>query len=108
MRFLMLNWRDPMNPKSGGAERVSQAYLGALVERGHEVCWFANDFPGAEPAETVRGIKIVRGGGKGTSVMKAIRWYRRQAAVRPGHRPASRDSLVCALVVPDKLCCLHP
>ena len=46
MRFLMLNWRDPRNPKSGGAERVSQAYLGALLERGHEVWWFANDFPG--------------------------------------------------------------
>jgi glycosyltransferase involved in cell wall biosynthesis len=78
MRFLMLNWRDPMNPTSGGAERVSQAYLGALHERGHEVFWFANDFPGAEPAETVRGIRIVRGGGKGTSILKAVHWYRQQ------------------------------
>ena len=78
MRFLMLNWRDPRNPKSGGAERVSQAYLGALVDRGHEVCWFANAFPGVEPVETLGGIKIVRGGDKGTSVWKAIRWYRQQ------------------------------
>jgi glycosyltransferase involved in cell wall biosynthesis len=78
MRFLMLNWRDPMNPESGGAERVSQAYLGALVERGHEVWWFANEFPGGERAETLRGMKIVRGGGKGTSIVKAIRWYRQQ------------------------------
>jgi len=78
MRFLMLNWRDPRNPKSGGAERVSQAYLGALLERGHDVWWFANDFPGGAPTETVRGIKIVRGGGKGTSVAKAFRWYRQQ------------------------------
>jgi glycosyltransferase involved in cell wall biosynthesis len=74
----MLNWRDPMNPMAGGAERVTQGYLGALAERGHDVWWFANDFPGAPVTGTVQGIKIVRGGGKGTSVLKAMRWYRRQ------------------------------
>lgn len=63
---------------SGGAERVSQAYLGALLERGHEVWWYANDYPGGAPAETVNGIRIARGGGKGTSILKAIQWYRRQ------------------------------
>ena len=78
MRFLMLNWRDPKNPLSGGAERVTLAYLVALVERGHEVYWFANDFPGASREEIFQGIKIVRGGGKGLSVFKAIQWYRRQ------------------------------
>ncbi len=78
MRFLMLNWRDLKNPQSGGAERVSQAYLSALQERGHEVWWFANSFPGGAPTETVRGINIVRAGGKGTSVVEARRWYRRQ------------------------------
>ena len=31
MRFLMLNWRDPENPLAGGAERVTLAYLAALV-----------------------------------------------------------------------------
>ena len=44
MRFLMLNWRDPRNPLAGGAERVTLGYLKALVERGHEVFWFANAF----------------------------------------------------------------
>lgn len=78
MRFLMLNWRDPRNPISGGAERVSLAYLKELVRRGHEVCWFANDFPGAAPEEMFEGIKIVRGGGKGSSVLKAKQWYREQ------------------------------
>ena len=33
----MLNWRDPKNPLAGGAERVTLAYLSALVQRGHEV-----------------------------------------------------------------------
>ncbi|MGN6555410.1 MAG: glycosyltransferase family 4 protein [Verrucomicrobiota bacterium] len=78
MRFLMLNWRDPENPLSGGAERVSVAYLAELVKRGHEVYWYANDFPGAMPEKEISGIKYIRGGGKGTSVLKAIQWYRRQ------------------------------
>ena len=79
MRFLMLNWRDPQNPLAGGAERVTQAYLEALVQRGHEAWWFANDFPGASPTATLGGVHIVRGGGMGTSILAAIRWYRRQA-----------------------------
>jgi glycosyltransferase involved in cell wall biosynthesis len=78
MRFLMLNWRDPRNPLAGGAERVTLAYLKALVERGHEACWFANDFPGATREEMVEGVKIVRGGGMGSSVVKARQWYRQQ------------------------------
>jgi glycosyltransferase involved in cell wall biosynthesis len=78
MRFLMLNWRDPENPISGGAERVSLAYLAELARRGHEVYWFANNFPGAKPQSEISGIKIFRGGGKGTSVLKAREWYRAQ------------------------------
>jgi glycosyltransferase involved in cell wall biosynthesis len=78
MRFLMLNWRDPKNPLAGGAERVTQAYLVALAARGHEVYWFANDFPGAAREETIDGIKIIRGGGRGTSFLKARQWYRGQ------------------------------
>jgi glycosyltransferase involved in cell wall biosynthesis len=78
MRFLMLNWRDPQNPLAGGAERVSVAYLAALVKRGHEVCWFANHFEGGTREEIVDGITCIRSGGKGGSVLKAIQWYRRQ------------------------------
>ncbi|MBI3417564.1 MAG: glycosyltransferase family 4 protein [Verrucomicrobia bacterium] len=78
MRFLMLNWRDPKNPLSGGAERVTQAYLEALAGRGHEVFWFTNHFPGAVKSEQVGFIQIIRGGGKGTSILAARRWYRAQ------------------------------
>lgn len=78
MRFLMLSWRDPRNPKSGGAERVSQAYLAALRQRGHDVYWYANDFSGGQHEEVIDGVRIVRGGGQGSSVFKAIRWYRQQ------------------------------
>ncbi|MBU6402451.1 MAG: glycosyltransferase family 4 protein [Verrucomicrobia bacterium] len=78
MRFLMLNWRDPRNPLAGGAERVTQGYLTALAERGHEVFWFANDFPDAAPEEQIGPLRILRGGGIGRSILHAIRWYRRQ------------------------------
>src|SRR4029434_1864881 len=78
MRFLMLNWRDPKNPRSGGAERVTQAYLHALKERGHEVFWYANEFLGCTSNELLDGIQIMRGGGRGESVFKAMRWYRTQ------------------------------
>ena len=78
MRFLMLNWRDPQNPLAGGAERVTQAYLAALVRRGHQVYWFTYDFPGAASEAVIDGIQIIRGGGKFTSIRKAIQWHRQQ------------------------------
>ena len=64
VRFLMLNWRDPRNPLAGGAERVTEAYLRALLARGHEVAWFANAFEGAAKEEDLDGLRVVRGGGK--------------------------------------------
>ena len=76
----MLNWRDPRNPLAGGAERVSVAYLAALVRRGHEVSWFSYDFDGATREETIDGIRVVRGGGMGTSIIAARKWYRQQPA----------------------------
>lgn len=78
MRFLMLNWRDPRNPLSGGAERVTEAYLAALQARGHEVFWFTSHFPGAAFEDEISGIKIIRAGNKGSSIVAAIKWYRRQ------------------------------
>jgi glycosyltransferase involved in cell wall biosynthesis len=75
MRFLMLNWRDPENPLSGGAERVTRGYLAALVNRGHEVFWFANDFLGAKKETEIDGIKIIRRGRVGSSFLAARRWY---------------------------------
>jgi len=78
MRFLMLNWRDPKNPRAGGAERVTQGYLAGLLARGHEAYWFTNHFPGAPATEDIEGIHIVRAGFKASSVFAARRWCRRQ------------------------------
>lgn len=74
----MLNWRDPQNPRTGGAERVTLGYLRALAERGHEVYWYAYEFQGAEREEQLGPIRVVRGGGMGTAVLEAIAWYRSQ------------------------------
>ena len=79
MRFLMLNWRDPRNPRSGGAERVTLGYLASLAQRGHEVFWYAPLFPGAQEQETIEGIQLIRGGSSmGAAILAARRWYRRQ------------------------------
>ena len=74
----MLNWRDPRNPLAGGAERVTEAYLRALLARGHEVAWFANAFEGAAKEEDLDGLQVVRAGGKFTSWLAARRWVRLQ------------------------------
>lgn len=78
MRFLMFNWRDPANPHAGGAERVTMGYMAALAERGHQVYWFTHEFPGCAPQETLNQVHVVRGGGVGSSLAHAVRWYRRQ------------------------------
>ncbi len=78
MRFLMLNWRDPKNPLSGGAERVTHAYLNALAERGHEVYQFSYAFPGGKPYEKIDGVHILRGGGMFTAIQAARKWYKQQ------------------------------
>lgn len=78
MRFLMLNWRDPRNPLSGGAERVTEAYLTGLAARGHEVSWYANEFHGAAPHERLGPIEIIRGGRVGSSVLRARAWVHSQ------------------------------
>lgn len=57
----MLNWRDPENPRAGGAERVTQAYLRELVERGHEVIWYTCGFPNCREHTELDGVQIVRG-----------------------------------------------
>jgi len=75
LRFLMLNWRDPENPLAGGAERVTQRHMAELVRRGHEVIWFANDFEDAETETVIDCIRIIRGGGRGSSILHARRCY---------------------------------
>lgn len=57
----MLNWRDPENPRAGGAERVTQAYLRELVQRGHDVFWFTCGVPHGRAKTEIDGVQIIRG-----------------------------------------------
>lgn len=70
----MLNWRDPKNPQSGGAERVTEGYLSALADRGHEVVWFSNSFPGCAEEERIGKLTVRRGGKVGKSFWAARAW----------------------------------
>ena len=60
----MLNWRDPENPKAGGAERVSYAFLKGLLNRGHEIYWSRMSFPVAHKNRIWTGLKSCGVGGR--------------------------------------------
>jgi glycosyltransferase involved in cell wall biosynthesis len=62
MNILILNWRDPKNPKSGGAEIVTLEHAKAWVAGGHEVTWLASGFGNCKKQETINGVNIVRKG----------------------------------------------
>jgi len=62
MNILILNWRDPKNPKSGGAEIVTMEHAKAWVRKGHSVTWFTSEFENSKKQETINGVNIVRRG----------------------------------------------
>jgi glycosyltransferase involved in cell wall biosynthesis len=62
MNILILNWRDPKNPKSGGAEIVTLEHAKAWIKAGHKVTWFTSKFKNSKTEETIDGIRIIRGG----------------------------------------------
>jgi len=62
MNILILNWRDVMNPKSGGAEIVTLEHAKAWVEAGNKVTWFSSSFKKAKRTEEIKGVRVVRYG----------------------------------------------
>lgn len=62
MNILILNWRDPKNPKSGGAEIVTLEHARAWIKAGHKVTWFTSKFSNSKTEESLDGIRIIRGG----------------------------------------------
>ncbi|MCX6705015.1 MAG: glycosyltransferase family 4 protein, partial [Candidatus Woesebacteria bacterium] len=75
MNVLILNWRDPKNPKSGGAELVTHEHARAWVKAGHEVTWFTSSFPGSQSEEVVDGVFFVRRGNSFTVYFFAPLYY---------------------------------
>ena len=62
MRILILNWRDPKNPKAGGAEVVNLALACRWVAAGHQVTWFSGSFRGAAREDSIDAVHILRRG----------------------------------------------
>lgn len=62
MTILILNWRDPKNPKAGGAEIVTLEHAKAWIKKGYKVIWYSPEFSGSKKNENLEGIAIVRRG----------------------------------------------
>lgn len=75
MHVLILNWRDPENPKAGGAEYVTMEHAKAWVRAGHRVTWFTSLYSGATHHETRDGIEIARHGNEHTVHILAPFFY---------------------------------
>lgn len=75
MNILILNWRDPKNPKSGGAEQVTFEHAKRWVEAGHTVTWFTSYFLNAKKEETIDGVSIIRKGGAYTVYLLTPFYY---------------------------------
>jgi glycosyltransferase involved in cell wall biosynthesis len=77
VKVFVVNWRCIRNPLAGGAEIYMQEIFRRLVERGHDVSQLAERFPGADPEETLDGIRVIRMGGAQTFNFAVYRNLRR-------------------------------
>jgi len=75
MNILIINWRDPKNPKSGGAEIVTLAHAKAWVANGNKVTWFTSEFKKSKREEVIEGINVLRRGNILTVFLYAFIFY---------------------------------
>jgi glycosyltransferase involved in cell wall biosynthesis len=64
MRILIFNWQDITNPLAGGAEVHLHEVFERIVAAGHDVTIFCSRFDGAREKEDLKGIHIIREGGR--------------------------------------------
>ena len=62
MKILILNWRDPRHPLSGGAEISLLEHAKYWQKKGSEITWFASSFDKSPNEEVIEGIGIIRRG----------------------------------------------
>lgn len=72
-KILILNWRDPYDPKSGGAEIVTLKHAKAWLQAGYSVTWVAGSYPGAKASEETEGIQYYRY--LNSQVLFLVYWY---------------------------------
>ncbi len=66
MRVLALNWRDPKNPETGGAEIHLHEILKRTVAGGHDVTQISQAVTGLPLEEILDGVRIIRHGRRNT------------------------------------------
>lgn len=71
MNILILNWRDPKNPKSGGAEKLNMHIIKPLIERGDIVTWYSMAVEGLSQKEIYEGVTIIR---RGSPLIHLLLW----------------------------------
>ena len=62
MEILWLAHRDPLNPRSGGAERTINEVCTRLVKKGHKITLLTGGWKGCRQTDDVQGFKIYRFG----------------------------------------------
>jgi len=65
-RVLILNERDPLHPRTGGAETHVHEIFRRLASRGFEITQAVSSFPGCAPERELDGIRLWRLGGLAT------------------------------------------
>jgi len=61
-KVLILNWRCPKNPLSGGAEKVTLEHAKTWVKNGFCVTWISGNYIGGKKEEIINGVRIYRYG----------------------------------------------
>ncbi len=74
MKILMLSWRDIKNPKSGGAEIITDIYLNGLAKLGHEVTLFTAKYPDTKEKEQYNNYTIIRKGSQATVCFYGLKY----------------------------------
>lgn len=72
-KIIIFNWRDPEDPKAGGAERVTLKHATYWAQQGHQVTWVAGTFPGCKAKVTKNGVHYLRSGNSQTLFLRA--WW---------------------------------
>lgn len=75
MKVLWLSWKDRGHPQAGGAETVSGEIMDRLVRDGHAVKHVTALYAGATEREVIKGVEIIRGGGRFTVYTAARQRY---------------------------------
>jgi len=83
--LLVLNERDPENPRAGGAEVHLFEILGRLARRGYPVTMLCAGFPGGAARVRIEGVEVERLGNRYTYYARVVGRYRRlaRAVARP-------------------------